>query len=256
MQHTLKVYIMLTLAACSLAHTSPAIAASTDRVQRKVRETVSIEAQAQKQMDDWNMHRDRLLDEARTLKLELQWLSLHTEKMQRYVATNAEKIAQMELAQGRYAVAAMELEQTLVTDVQKLEAHVAASPPFLVEERTRRLDFLKKSLNDPELTIGEKYRRFTEGLNAEVEYSRKLEISNQTAVFEGKKNELIVIRAGTVGFYCLTPDRNNAGIWDIETQTFVRADDKALRSIRELETLSGSSRFMNVMELPVTRGKR
>lgn len=242
--------------AALLACGMPSFAASPDRVEQTIREAVTVEAQAQERLDGWNSVRDDLLDEARTLRLEMQWLALQKEKLQRYVAANAEKINLLEQAQGRYAVAALELEHDLVDDLRKLEAHVASSPPFLPEERARRLDFLRRSLDDPELTIGEKLRRFTEGINAEVDYSRKLETSNQVAVFDGRESELIVIRAGTVGFYCLTPDKKRAGAWDAGSRSFMPLDTKGLQAVKHLETLSGSGHFVDMAELPALGGAR
>ena len=244
----------LILAGGLLGGVSSADAASSERVERTLLEAISTEANAQKQLDEWHAIRDGLLDEARTLKLEMQWLALQKEKLDRYVASNAEKITLLEQAQSRYAVIALELEHDLVENLGRLEAYVASSPPFLPEERSNRLNFLGKTLDDPDLTIGEKYRRFIEGMNAEVEYSRKLETSNQTAVFDGKEAELIVIRAGTVGFYCLTLDRKRAGIWDAASRTFVVADNKALQAVKHLDILSGSGSFIEMAELPVLGG--
>ncbi|MDR3177136.1 MAG: DUF3450 domain-containing protein [Desulfovibrio sp.] len=242
---------VLPLFFCLLAVCGETWAAPVEKVQRDVVDAVHTEADAQTRLDAWNAERDALLDEARTLKLELQWLRLHGEKLSRYVKANAEKIDLLERAQARYAVIALELEHTLVADVDRLEAHIASTPPFLPEERSHRLAFLKKTLDDPELSIGEKFRRVAEALNAEVEYGRKLELSNQTAMFDGTRMELIVIRAGLVGFYCLTPDRTRAGIWDPAGGSFVPCDKQELRAILNLERMAHTKRYHDIALLPV-----
>lgn len=231
-------------------------AVSGRALERSVTEAVDTEAAAQRKIEAWNAERDTLLEEARTLKYELQWLELQKLKLERYIAANSAKISRMEEAQGRYAVIALELENSLLADLSRMEESVKQSPPFLSEERANRIKFLRESLDDPELSIGEKYRRFTEGLNAEVDYGKKLAVLGGVAKLDGNEMDLILIRAGRVAYYCLTMNRARGGVWDGSQGSFVSLQGEDLKAVQHIETMSQTKQFFDFATLPALQGVR
>lgn len=257
--HRLKILAALSAASTlflSLPFTGAenACAAPIQDVEKNISEAVNTEASAQQKLDAWNEERDLLLEEARTLKYEMQWLELQRLKLQRYVAANDAKIAEMEEAQGRYAIIALELENSLLEEVDRMRASVEQSPPFLAEEREARLNFLRRSLDDPELSIGEKYRRVTEGLNAEVEYGKALAVTNEVARLDGESMDLIVVRAGRVGYYCLSMDRARGGIWNPDRGEFSALEGEALQAVQNIEMMSQTKQYFNFAVIPALQG--
>ena len=249
----MRVAAVLCLAALVLPGTAVAAPGTLDAIQNDVRQTVASEAAVQKQVDDWAPVRDDMLEEIRTLTLEIQWLELQEKKLERYVASNDKKIRELEDRHSRYAIISLALENSLLGDLERLKKTVADGPDFLPEERRNRLRFLEESLDDPDLGIGEKYRRVMEGLNTEAEYGRGLETAVQTAVFDGKEMELATIRAGRVGLYCLTFDRSRAGMWDAASRSFLPVDDEALLAVRALEELALSKQYHKLAPIPLGR---
>ena len=231
-------------------------AVSSRMLESNVTEAVNTEAAAQRKIEAWTAERDSLLEEARTLKYELQWLELQKLKLERYIAANNSKIAHMEEAQGRYAVIALELENSLLGDLERMEESIRQSAPFLAEERSNRIKFLRESLDDPELSIGEKYRRFTEGLNAEVEYGKKLVVGNGVGKLDGEEMDLIIVRAGRVGYYCLSMDRTRGGIWDKSGDGFVSLQGDALKAVQNIEMMSQTKQLYDFATIPALQGAR
>ncbi|MCC8190982.1 MAG: DUF3450 domain-containing protein [Planctomycetes bacterium] len=218
-----------------------------------VDQAVAAEAAVQAHLDEWNDLRDTLQEEARNLKYELQWLELQQAKLARYVAANDEKIAAMEEALARYAVIAMGLESALIHDLERLEASVAAGAPFLAEERAARLRFLRTSLDDPDLHIGEKYRRFVEALNVEVDYGRRLEVTTGVGILDGEELDLVLVRAGRVGYYCLTMDRNRGGIWNAGEGRFDPLEGESLQAVKNIDLMSQTQQYYNFAVVPAIR---
>lgn len=222
-------------------------------LERNVDEAIAIEAAAQEKLDAWNVERDALLQEARGIKFELQWLELQEQKLQRYVAANDERIDALEEALARYAVISLALENALLGELARLEQGIASTSPYLMEERTARVRFLRQSLDDPELSVGEKYRRFVEGVNVEVEYGRKLEISTQRGNLDGREMDLVTVRAGRIGYYCLTLDRKRAGVWHSGRNCFVPLAEDMAQMVRNMETMSQTQQYYNFAILPVLK---
>ncbi|MGY0217014.1 DUF3450 domain-containing protein [Endozoicomonadaceae bacterium StTr2] len=97
------------------------------------------------------------------------------------------------------------MDEMLVT----LEKLVKADTPFLKEERSLRLQALKKTLVDPTLPLGEKMARLLEAYQVELSYGYSV------ASYPGQlDNQQLVtfLRAGRLGYYYLTPD-DKAAIW-------------------------------------------
>ncbi|MBQ9106048.1 MAG: DUF3450 domain-containing protein [Mailhella sp.] len=229
----------------------PVYASTADKVQDHVTKAVRAEAAVQRKIDEWHVQRDDMLEDIRMLKLETQWLELQEKKLRRYVENNQRKIHELEEAQGRYALIAMDLENNLLDQLAELKSIVAADLPFLAEERANRLRFLEETMDDHSLSIGEKYRRFAEALNAEAEYGKKLEMSSLSAQLDGRTTDLIVINAGRVGYYCLTADRKRAGTWSKTSGGFVSGDEAMLDAVRRLEEMASTKHYHDLVSLPL-----
>ena len=254
MKHQLILFCLAVFLFQAVPATAQAAAASPGAIQAAVESAVHSEAEAQRRIDIWTRERDLLLEEARNLTFETQWLDLQVRKYRRFVAAQTERIEAMQRAQSRYAITALEMERVLLEYLEELENYVAESPPFLMEERQSRLDFLQATLDDADLTVGEKYRRFTEALNAEIEYGGKLEAGNQVVFFNGRELDLTVIRAGLLGYYCLTPDRRHAGVWNSASRAFVPLEEAGVAAVRTLENLTLTRQYMDMPLLPLMPG--
>ena len=235
---------------------TPAEAATPENVQKIVQEAVETEAKAQKRMDAWNEHRDALLEESRTLALEVQRLELQEKRLARYTQQAAEKIATLQHAQANYATIALQLENDMQADLTLFAALIAESAPFLQEERANRLAFITQSLSDPAIGIGEKFRRFMEALDAEATYGDKLEVAMQVASFKGKETELLTVRAGRVALYCLTPDNKAAGIWDTKKQMFSPLGGSSVEAVVALKKMATDKHFHELALLPGIKGEK
>jgi hypothetical protein len=109
--------------------------------------------------------------------------------------------------------------------VETLEQFVALDTPFLLEERTKRVENLKQLMGRADVSTSEKYRRILEAYQIETEYGRTLE------AYEGKLGEgndaktVQFVRIGRVGLMYQTPDGRETGYWDAEAKKWVADDD-------------------------------
>jgi len=240
------------LAACILlATTAPVPATSREAAEHMVGDAIAAEANAQKQQTKWNARRSTMLEEIRQLKSENLWVSFQEKKYSRYVSSMEEKIAELQRIKVEMERMEQELEPFLYSLVDRLTVAVQADLPFLKQERTRRLDFLQRTLDDHELSNGEKLRRILEALEVETAYGRSTEVSEQTVQLDGNPTLATVFRAGRLGLYCLTPNHAHAGRYDRETGGFVTMDSDFVRPLTELQAMIERKRFTNFIFLPV-----
>jgi len=84
------------------------------------------------------------------------------------------------------------LAETFALITQQVEQDL----PFLSQERQLRLDHLSEGLADPQLAVGEKFRRVMEVLRVETEYGVDIEVAQQSLVIDGRDLLMNQLRIG------------------------------------------------------------
>jgi hypothetical protein len=103
--------------------------------------------------------------------------------------------------------------------VDTLARFVELDVPFLIEERTARVDNLKRVMERADVSIAEKYRLILDAYQSELDYGRTLE------AYEGKGPDGRTVefaRLGRVTLLYRTLDGSEAGYWDAEKKDWVR----------------------------------
>ncbi|GKT29958.1 Uncharacterised conserved protein UCP028069 like protein, partial [Aduncisulcus paluster] len=157
--------IVLISLVAQLMVTAPAMSnMRVKAVHEQAAKAVEIEANAQQQYQDWADLKDQESDSIREMKATEAWLEFQNRKYDRYVKKQEGVIAELKRRKEEAKRIKMELEPFLETVVDQLELFVKSDLPFLNDERTRRIQFLRDSLDDYHLQLSEKLRRVFEAL--------------------------------------------------------------------------------------------
>jgi hypothetical protein len=111
--------------------------------------------------------------------------------------------------------------------LQVLEQFVKLDVPFLIEQRTARINHLKDLMARADVSISEKYRLIMEAYQIELEYGRTLEAYEGTLTAEGQTRTVQFVRLGRVSLMYRTLDGDEAGYWDAIQKQWVVDDDYA-----------------------------
>ncbi|MDO5531788.1 DUF3450 family protein [Sutterella sp.] len=175
----------------------------------------------------------------RSTALEIQLLELQERKLMHTREALKERIARLEEAERRWAEISLFIENDLFDASARLNDTVREGLPFLRTERDERARFVTESVNDPALSLGEKFRRTAEALTAEAAYGAECEMTTEEAALDGRRTTLTVIRTGRVGLWALTLDRSKAGVRS-DPETGFKSDPELLPLVTALaETLAG-----------------
>ena len=109
--------------------------------------------------------------------------------------------------------------------IDSLDQFVQLDVPFLMQERTERVDFLKELMQREDVTVAEKFRKVTEAYQIENDYGKTIETYKDTLEVDGKTLELDFLRIGRVSFLYQSVDGAVSGVWDQKTRSWVDADD-------------------------------
>ena len=116
--------------------------------------------------------------------------------------------------------------------VSVLEQTVSLDLPFLMEERTNRLNSIKAMMAQPEIPIPEKYRRVMEAYQIEIEYGRTIETYTQDIKLGGKNQTVNILRIGRLVLAYQTLDGSSSGVWDAQAKNWRQLPDGYNHSIK------------------------
>ncbi len=250
-----NIVFVLVFGLCLLFYENQSHAQNAKQLDAKMTEIIRSDAAAGTATVDWHNEQDALIEELRLLKIEKQWLELQTKKVSHYLESTNKEIADLEETNSNYAIIELQLESMMWDYYDELVQGINSDLPFLTEERASRLVFIKESLDDPDLSVGEKFRRFTEALNVEASYGTDLKVDLEKASFEGKDTDLIIVRLGRIGLYAITLDMTQSGIWNYKQNTFKKSTEENHKYIIALQEIVNNKRFQQLEIIPVMEAK-
>ncbi len=225
------------------------------KVHRQASQAVAVEAEAQKQYQDWSDRRDQESEEIRQMKATEAWLEFQNRKYGKYLKKQEAVIAELVRRKEEAKRIKMELEPFLETVVNQLESFVDSDLPFLSEERTQRIKFLRESLYDYHLELSEKLRRVFEALLIETEYGQNVSTSIQELEINDTPTQVKIFRLGRAALYYQTTDGSKVGIWDKKTQSWRVLDSAYSLTLRRAKDMAERKRAVELLELPLEVAK-
>jgi len=148
----------------------------------------------------------------------------------------------------------VEIEQThkniyplmadMITSLQKL---IVADSPFLLEERTQRIERLEKNLNRADIKTAEKFRIILEAFKIEYDYANSIE--SYESEIEGKTYNML--RIGRAGLYYQSLDFKSYGYWDNTNKKWLEVTNGTAQSnIRTAVKIAKKQQNVELLELP------
>jgi hypothetical protein len=113
--------------------------------------------------------------------------------------------------------------------VDALDRFVQLDVPFLIEERTARVENLKNLMDRADVTISEKYRLILEAYQIELDYGRTFD-TYEGPLGHGDDRTVEFARLGRVSLMYRTLDGSEAGYWDAKQKAWV-ADESYREAI-------------------------
>jgi len=242
---------IVALMLCGLAVSAPA--ADIESVRKSTVNTLQKEQKTQRAADGWSEEKQALVNDILDQKTRLQWNRYQNDKYQQYIERKQADVAELQAQKEKMRQLRMALEPYLDQALGQLQQFVAEDLPFLPEERSARIDFLRSSLTDPELALGEKLRRVLEGLKVEAEYGNHIEVTSEKVDLDGQNTLVNMLRLGRVGLFYITKDGRNLGRWDTQNRQWEHLDDHYAAPLQLTMDIVERRRAAELVELPLTQ---
>jgi hypothetical protein len=226
---------------------------SSENLKKSVEQTVEIQKETQEKQDQWADEKSELLARYRTAKANVEYLVERKAAEEEKATSLRERVEELERRLVESDRLKASIQDSLDASLIRLEEWATRDLPFLPEERSLRLESLRKQLARPDVTSAEKLRRLLETLQIEAGYGSTVEVHQQRIHVDNEEIFVDVLRLGRISLFWRTPDGERVGEYDRATRRWRVLPGKYKRSIEAAMDMAARIRPVELVDLPLGR---
>ena len=177
--------------------------------------------QAQKQVDSVADQTEKLINDFRSVSKVVDGLKVYNALPQTQLDNQEEEMAAIQESIANVALIERQIVPLMTRMVDSLEAFVQLDTPFLMEERTARVQRLRDVMERSDVSAAEKLRVVLEAYSIENDYGRTIEAYKGSTEINGNQLEVDFLRIGRVALLYQTVGGAHTGAWDKNTRSFI-----------------------------------
>lgn len=224
-----------------IAVTGSVFAQNVDQVLQAQDRRLDLAQQSQERINDIVDGTRSIEDQYRSINKEIDGLRVYNRLMVAQTNGQAAVLEEISLSMDQVDVINRQIFPLMERMIDGLEQSINLDVPFLIEERTDRIERLKGTMERSDVTVAEKFRNVMEAFQIENDYGTTAEWYRQSITLDdGSTRDYNVLRIGRVGLYFQSDDTRITGRWDMQSKSWVLDDDarneirKGLRMARQL----------------------
>jgi hypothetical protein len=202
---------------------------------------------------------DRLADETRdlltdykTVSKQVDGLKVYNTRLQKQIDNQLIRVGEIDEAIDQVTIISRQMTPLIIRMIDGLELFVELDVPFHVEEREKRIAFLRANLDRSDVTVAEKFRQVLEAYKIENEYGRKIDAYKGSVEIDGVERDVNFLRVGRVSFMYQTTDTEISGAWDQASRSWVPLSRGEYRNaIMKGLRIARKEASIDLMNLPV-----
>jgi len=216
--------------AAVIAVTGSAFAQTVDQVLQADLQRLNLAQASQQRVNEVVEGTRTLADQYRAINKEIDGLRVYNRLMTAQTNGQRATLDDIALSMDQVEVVNRQIFPLMERMIDGLEQSIALDIPFLMDERSARIETLKDLMSRSDVSVAEKFRKVLEAYQIEMDYGTSSEWYRQTLEVEGVEGsrEYNMLRVGRVGLYFQSDDAQVTGYYDPGQNGFVR--DNGYRS--------------------------
>ncbi len=234
---------------------APSLLAATSRqkIEKPLQQSIDTRQQTQQSVEKWQADRSSLTAQFDALQSETANLQSYRDALQRRLENTRKRLAAKQQQLAEIEKIDEEIAPFLDELLAQLRQVVGSGVPFLAEERSKRLSRMEEMMDDPNVSISERYRRLMEALQIEAEYGFTTEVYGEEIDSPSGKVQVEVFRLGRLNLFYLSLDGRSCGFYDEATGQWQALDDSWLREISAAIAMARKEKPVDFVSLPIGR---
>jgi len=210
----------------------------------------SLSEKSQSQVNDLSTEKDSLLAEWKVVVKQVEGLKIYNEQKRRQIKAQEERMVTLAEQTRQVVVIQRQIPPLMERMADSLEQFVNLDAPFSLNERVKRVNQVRNTLSDPKVTASEQVRQVLEAYNIEREYGRTIETYEDAIVLDGEEKVVNILRIGRLALLYQLKDQSEAGIWDTETNQWVKVDGYRI-PVRDGIRMANKVAPLDLLSVPV-----
>jgi len=174
-------------------------------------------AASQDRIDALDDSTEGLLRDYRVVTTRLDDMLEYNAQQERLINAQTAEIASIESQIENVQGLRRDVSPLITRMLEGLQIFVGLDVPFLMGERNERVTRLTALMEDPNISVAEKFRRVLEAYQIENDYGRTIEAYTAALDVDGESLELDFLKIGRVAFFYQTQDQSRSAIWNAES---------------------------------------
>ena len=206
---------------------------------------------SQRRIDQIADQTDELLAKYRTTLKQIDAIDSYNRQMRDLITAQEHELDSLSSQLERVQIVSRSVTPLMLRMIDSLEKFVALDVPFLIDERTKRVEDLKKMMDRADVTTAEKFRQIMEAYQIENEYGRTIEAYRSTVNIDGREETVDFLRFGRIALVYQSLDEQQAGVWSQSDRKFIPLDSSYRSSIRQGLRIARKQAAPDLIRLPL-----
>jgi hypothetical protein len=187
-------------------------------------------AASQGRIDATQSEIDKLVSEYKRQLKVIDGLKVYNQLLQTQLDAQVSDMDKLRNSIDEVAIIERQITPTMMKMLEALDAFIQRDVPFLMDERTTRIERLRDAVQSANVTTAEKFRAVLEAYNIEGDYGRTIEAYNTTLNLDGANREVSMLKIGRIALIYQTADRSMNGVWNQSSRSWEAITDEEFRN--------------------------
>jgi len=208
-------------------------------------------SESQGRIDAMSDETDQMLAQYRTALQRIEALRVYNQQLAELVDSQEKEKAQIRTDIERVTIVNREITPLMLRMIESLDAFVDLDAPFLLSERTQRVESLREMMKRPDVTEAEKFRRVMEAYQIENDYGRSIEAYRAELDAGDGVREVEFLRIGRTALFYQTLDGSEMGMWDQSSRRWVPMEASHRSALRQGLRMARKQAAPDLLLLPI-----
>lgn len=229
------------LATAVIAASGSVFAQTVDDVLRADLRRLELAQESQERVNEVVDGTRTLADQYRAIGKEIDGLRVYNRLMTAQTNGQEATLDDIALSMEQVDVINRQIFPLMTRMIDGLEQSISLDIPFLMDERTERIETLKEIMEQSNVSVAEKFRKVMEAYQIELDYGTTSEAYTHTLNVDGIERDYNMLRIGRIGLYFQSDDGQITGHYNQDSGQFELLDSanrseirKGLRMARQL----------------------
>jgi len=210
---------------------------------------------SQEKITDLSVETQELLGEYRLVLQQIDRLIAYNDYVERLITDQEEQIVDINRQLSDFALIERGIVPLMLESIETLDRFIDLDVPFLLEERKDRVNRLRVIMNESDITVSEKFRQIMDAYQIETSLGSDIEAYTGFLEIDGENRQVDFLRIGRTSLTYQTPDQNETGFWNKQTQQWEDLPRKYTDYVKEGLRIAKKQITPDLIQLPVEAPK-